>query len=312
MRLNPSSGRHLDAAMLLALAGTAAPWLARHWSLADLVTQFLQQVAWSTLGVLGLSVLLRHRCRALVAAGLLGVQLSVMRPDLSGPRAVAGDARAQVLFLNVWTRNTDHAETLDFVRASGADVVVLAEVAEHWPDAIAALADTYPWRTDCLAFGGCDVVLLSRNPLLSATAGREPHSGTPYVEARVWLGGREMTIVGTHLTRPLLRGWYGRQAAQASFLAGRLGAIGGPKLLVGDLNAVPWGAVARVLTDRTGLTPVAGITGSWPSPLPALLRIPIDLALASAELGASVRQVGPQLGSDHRPIMVDLRVPQRV
>ena len=58
---------------------------------------------------------------------------------------------------------------------------------------------------------------------------------------------------------------------------------------------------------RADLAPVNGsIEGSWPAGFPWAMRIPIDHALASEDLRAAIRHVGPSLGSDHRPITVDL------
>ncbi|MFO1070001.1 MAG: endonuclease/exonuclease/phosphatase family protein [Geminicoccaceae bacterium] len=307
MRARPPLRHLLDAALAAAALGTAAPWLAGASTVADLLGQFLQQVALLTLALALLTWLTRQRLRALVAAALLALQLVVLRPDLDSIGAAADGAPARVLFFNVWARNGSREETLDYIRRSDADVVVLAEVTEGWPALIDRLADAYPWRVDCLGHSGCDVVLLARSRPLAAHGERDEASGAPYVEARLRLAGHAVTIAGSHLTRPVLDGDPVRQRRQAAFLADRLGAIAGPRLLVGDFNAVPWGAVGSILRRGSGLEPASGATGSWPSPLPGALRIPIDLALASPDLAGSVRRVGPWLGSDHRPIMVELK-----
>lgn len=307
MRTTPRPIHFLDAALVAAALGTLAPWLGMAWSLADLVAQFLQQVAWGTLALGVVALMARRRRRAAAAAALLALQLAVLRPEPGGFGAAADGAPSRVLFFNVWARNGSPDETLDFIRRSGADVVVLAEVTEGWPARLGALAEAYPWRVDCLDRSGCDVVLLARTEPLAMHAERDERSGAPYVEARLRLDGREVTVAGTHLTRPIVDGNVVRQRAQAAYLARRLDAIPGPRLLVGDLNAVPWGAVSGIIRAGSGLEPVSGATGSWPSPLPAPLRIPIDLALASPELAHSVRRVGPWLGSDHRPITVELK-----
>ena len=79
------------------------------------------------------------------------------------------------------------------MRASGADVVVLAEVYAAWNKALTGLADLYPHRVDCLSSAGCDVVILAKRPPLASHAYRDPRSNVPLVEARVALGGRELT-----------------------------------------------------------------------------------------------------------------------
>ncbi|NJM07606.1 hypothetical protein HC891_17630 [Candidatus Gracilibacteria bacterium] len=48
-----------------------------------------------------------------------------------------------------------------------------------------------------------------------------------------------------------------------------------------------------------------GIQGTWPSSLPPLLRIPIDHCLVNAQISIVARSVGPALGGDHTPLLVE-------
>jgi endonuclease/exonuclease/phosphatase (EEP) superfamily protein YafD len=79
--------------------------------------------------------------------------------------------------------------------------------------------------------------------------------------------------------------------------------------LCGDFNTVPWAAGFRrlaggVLTDLyDGRWP--GYT--WPTWSP-LMRLPIDNCLVSG-VGVREHRPGPDIGSDHYPLTVDLAVP---
>ncbi len=299
-----------DILLAGAVLAAAMPWLGRYSDRADLAAQFLIQATLATALLAALLAISRRPWRATLAGLCLLVQLSVLQWPMMTASAAEGAGR--VLFFNLWVENPTPERGLDFVRASGAEVVVLAEVIGPWIRALDGLADLYPHRVDCLERPGCDVVLLSRTPLLATRSQRDPDSGAPLVEARVALGGREVTIAGTHLARPINEGSLAHQLEQVRYLSRELDEISGPKLLVGDLNAVSWARVVGELGRRTGLAPVAGsIEGSWPARFPWAMRIPIDHALASPELRAAVRHVGPALGSDHRPITVDLPAPGR-
>ena len=92
------------------------------------------------------------------------------------------EGAGRVLFFNLWVENRAPQRGLDFVRASGADVVVLAEVIGPWIPALDGLADLYPHRVDCLERPGCDVVLLSRTPLLATMRNRPRSSRLGYTE----------------------------------------------------------------------------------------------------------------------------------
>lgn len=300
--------RGADLLLAGAVLAAATPWLGRYSARADLLAQFLIQATVATAPLLVFLAVARRPWRATMAGLCLSVQLSVLQWPMM--TAAASEVGGRVLFFNLWVENPTPERGLDFVRASGAEVVVLAEVIGPWIKALDGLADLYPHRVDCLERPGCDVVLLSRTPLLATRSQRDPDSGAPLVEARVALGGREITIAGTHLVRPIRDGSLAHQLEQVRYLTRELGKVSGPKLLLGDLNAVSWARVVGELGRRADLAPVAGsIEGSWPAKLPWAMRIPIDHALASRELRAAVRHVGPALGSDHRPITVDLPAP---
>lgn len=307
--LRPQLARH-GADLLLAAAAFAAatPWLGRHSAKADLLAQFLIQATLATALLLACLLLARRPWRSALAGLCLATQLATLQ--WPGFTAAASEGAGRVVFFNVWAENQRHDDALRFVRASGADVVVLAEVIGPWIRALDGLADLYPYRVDCLDYSGCDVVLLAKRPLLASRAQRDPKSGAPFVEARVDLGGRKLTVAGTHLARPINEGSLWQQLAQARYIAEQLNETTGPKLLIGDLNAVGWARVARELHELAGLRPAAGsIEGSWPAGLPMPLRIPIDNALGTSDIGRVTRHVGPALGSDHRPITIDLPAP---
>jgi len=87
-------------------------------------------------------------------------------------------------------------------------------------------------------------------------------------------------------------------------------ATGGRAVVAGDLNATPWSPIfhrvldlGRLRDSREGF----GLHRTWPSGIHALLRIPIDHVLVGEGVTVLRREVGPHIGSDHRPVIVDLR-----
>ena len=78
-------------------------------------------------------------------------------------------------------------------------------------------------------------------------------------------------------------------------------------MLVGDFNSDMSAYMLKGLARDYRLTALPALNGSWPSPLPGLLRLSIDNALAGADWRLSGRVVGPDIGSDHRPIAFTLQ-----
>jgi endonuclease/exonuclease/phosphatase (EEP) superfamily protein YafD len=89
----------------------------------------------------------------------------------------------------------------------------------------------------------------------------------------------------------------------ARFLAAQTG----PLVLLGDLNTTPWNFYFQRLLADSGLRSSAegrGYQASWPG-APFLLRIPLDHVLLSPELRVVRREIGPDVGSDHLPVIVE-------
>jgi endonuclease/exonuclease/phosphatase (EEP) superfamily protein YafD len=83
-----------------------------------------------------------------------------------------------------------------------------------------------------------------------------------------------------------------------------------PALLVGDLNLTMFSPEYRRFTKdlhlknaRKGFGPL----GTWPAWVP-FARLPLDHCLVQGDLAVVNCMVGPDIGSDHLPIIVDLHV----
>jgi endonuclease/exonuclease/phosphatase (EEP) superfamily protein YafD len=85
----------------------------------------------------------------------------------------------------------------------------------------------------------------------------------------------------------------------------------GPAVVTGDLNATQWSHVWRSFTSRSGFrdsTRGFGIQPSFPMDGNPLIRVQIDHLLHSSQLVTVDRRLGPRLGSDHAPVIVELAV----
>jgi endonuclease/exonuclease/phosphatase (EEP) superfamily protein YafD len=81
-------------------------------------------------------------------------------------------------------------------------------------------------------------------------------------------------------------------------------------IVVGDFNTTPWSPCFQDLLAAAGLRNATlghGYIGTWPTWFwPAL--IPIDHVLLKGPLAATTVGRGPAIGSDHYPIIADLRL----
>jgi endonuclease/exonuclease/phosphatase (EEP) superfamily protein YafD len=88
-----------------------------------------------------------------------------------------------------------------------------------------------------------------------------------------------------------------------------------PKICVGDLNASLWSPVYLDFAKQTKLTNVRqgfGLLPTWPTFMGFnWLMIPIDHCLVSSDICVVNAQTGERIGSDHLPLIVELKIKQR-
>jgi endonuclease/exonuclease/phosphatase (EEP) superfamily protein YafD len=123
------------------------------------------------------------------------------------------------------------------------------------------------------------------------------------VVARVDLDGKPLTLLLTHVHTPFAGEIHRRQFEALADARERLG----KRLAVcGDFNAVPWSSSFRDLASAADLTDSHRghwLEGSWPS-WGALVRVPIDNCLVSDGVAVLDRERGPDVSSDHFPLII--------
>lgn len=300
-----TGNRLIAAGVLLALVpswlGLAGGW---HW-LLDLMAHFRwQYLVISTLALL-VAALRRQRMPAVAAALTLALnavligQLGWNSEDSPGTPPAT---ELRVLSINLQTSNPHTQRVIGHVLASDADVVFLMEVSQPWWDVLQPLRARYPAHFAVPRPDNFGVAILARVPLGNVNV--VPIGDTPSIQADLLLGGRPITLIGTHPLPPVGPAAAASRDAQLARLARHVAGLETPVLVIGDLNATPWSAGMRALMSQ-GLafrSTEAPWTPTWLARTP--LALPIDHALASAPLVITSRATGPDIGSDHRPLAI--------
>jgi endonuclease/exonuclease/phosphatase (EEP) superfamily protein YafD len=246
-------------------------------------------------------------------ADLLPSWLPDRAPARAGAHAAPDDdARALfVVCLNVQWDNPDTGRTLAYLRATGADLVVLLEVDPNWADALAGLATDYPFAhvEPRESFEG--LALFSRWPLHDTAIVDFGTRGAPSIVTSVESPAGNLAVIATHPRPPLTPAFDRELRAHLRAVGRRAAATPGPCLVVGDLNATPWSAAFHGLMREGRLVDSArgrGIQPTWNARLWAP-RIPIDHVLVTPDVTVIDRRLGPDVGSDHLPVEARVRLP---
>ncbi len=295
------------AALLPAWLGLAGQW---HWIL-DLFAHFRWQYLPVAIAVIVLAR--RQRCRGLLWAGfatlLLNTALIAQVALQSRPEAtaLAPDFALRVLTINVLGSNPDKQAVVDHIRAADADIVFLAEADAAWVQALAPLDATYPHQLLHPRPDSFGLALISRIPLEAPQVRHLSPDARPTAIATLTHHGRRLLFVGMHPPPPMGAALAAVRDAQIAALGNLAAQAPVPVIAAGDFNATPWSAPMRRLAERgIGLHGQPGAWRStWMKGTP--LGIPIDHVLTSAPLWVESRQVGPDVGSDHRPVLATVR-----
>jgi endonuclease/exonuclease/phosphatase (EEP) superfamily protein YafD len=307
----------LTASAVVVLAPlTLVPRVGRFYPL-ELLSHF--QVQYLVAAAVCVAVLagLRRWRWCLAAAACAVVAATAVAPFQSGgntAHAAAGDGdrTLRLLLANVLARNRQHEQLLDLVAEAEADVLVLQEVDERWMTALEALRRDYPHTIERPRHDAFGIAVLSRIPLEHAECRDLGPAGRPTAVVRLNVDGAPISIVATHPMHPLSPGTFAARNDQLEAVAAFVGDLDGPVVLIGDLNVTMWSPWYRRVRTRGGLTNARrgfGVLASWPTSLPAILRLPIDHCLVSDELAVIDCRLGPEFGSDHLPLIVDVAVP---
>jgi len=319
LSLGDALRRSCWAIAVTALALGAIGLLGGVWPAADFLNQFAP--AWFCAGLVAVAMLLGVS-RAKVAAGLVGAGVAAIGVFMMGPEfaakasfdAPAVEAQVRIVQFNVFKQNLSPRRTANWVASQKADFVVLEE-AYAGGEVMRRLRADFPFVVSCRGRKPCTTVILSRvAPVAGAGLARgdpENRKALSAGWARYDLAGRSITIVAAHLARP----WpWGRQEEDRRLLVAELRRLRDLNLiLVGDFNTTPWTFAGRRQDKLLGMRRITRALFTWPARVqprhrvfPAIPFLPIDQAyLRPGLLPVSVRR-GPYLGSDHRPVVIDL------
>jgi endonuclease/exonuclease/phosphatase (EEP) superfamily protein YafD len=257
------------------------------------------------------ALLLRRPRLAGAAAVLAAVNLAVLGISLIPAATAASGTPAGSLGLvvaNVEVGNTDFAAVRRLVAQTNPDVFGVTELTPEMAAQLAPALRGYTARVVETRHDAYGIGVYSRRPLLSARVVHLPADGPPTVVVRTRVAGMPVSLVVTHVHTPFAGSIHVRQL-QA--LARARPSLGPRAAVCGDFNTPPWSGPLRDFASDAGLRDLYGSSAwagySWPT-WSSLLRVPLDNCFVGERVAVREHHDGPGVGSDHRPLVVDLAV----
>lgn len=289
------------------LYGLLAPLAPRF----DLINHFRPFTILACFGLLAIGLLALWPGWPKAAIGLALVNLALAVPALAMTAGSSnGDdrERIRVLSINLWI-SRDYDGIVRLIERENPDLLMLQEVRDyHVANLLPRLATAFPH----IIKNRHDVAVLARTPLRAM----QQHAETVRIPALVtarWTSpaGTTYRVGATHFAWPFQPD---AQLKQVDWLADAMRQASEPVILAGDFNLSPWSYMLTRLTYTGGLRQQGLIGFTWPSrkkttgpPWPPAVLI--DNVLTSPGIFGSNFRVHEDVGSDHRPVSVDLYAP---
>lgn len=294
----------------------------RFW-LGDMSTFFLPQLVLVLYLLLAFAAILRRWIAAIVLAVLIVINAGPLAIATIPTADTASGSTVRIVSANVLFNNATPERFAETIAALDPDIILTQEARFDWPDILRQLPG-YPHLAGPEAYRWNSNLVLSRYPLrASRVAGMETYDqvygGGQALRVEVYLPApaRPLVVYDVHAPTPRTpEGWQRRQLyleAVAKAIAAE--PEGTQVVLGGDWNTPVWSPTYARTLIMSGMK--ATERSAWPPATRLFIRrdgitwlgTPIDHVAVSSDIGVADQFLGPDFGSDHLPVVVDLKLP---
>jgi endonuclease/exonuclease/phosphatase (EEP) superfamily protein YafD len=224
----------------------------------------------------------------------------------ASPQIARRDAR--IVWANLFDRRDAFERVMALAARESADLVLVAELPDMPHADIERISGPFMHHAGRPNLHRTKVAAFSRTPIqrihvLAANAKR------PGLCLIIETPSGALVVAGIHPSVPATPAMTRGRAVSIGEAFALADSSDGPIVLVGDFNTPPWSETLRAaergdVWRRARLGPVS----TWSAPLP-ILGLPIDHAFGAHGARVSAR-LGPGIGSDHMPLIVDVSLTQ--
>lgn len=211
----------------------------------------------------------------------------------------------KVLFSNVMKFNNDPSRLLKLIEKEKPDIIGIAELTPVFSKAFEGLKESFPFRAVFPATTGFGIGLYSKyelfDPMIVTLS-----NDIPFIKSRFFWNGKFLDLFVVHLLPPVTPTWFDQRNTSLEELSTFI-RKDNPTVVMGDFNLTPWSAFYKHFTKQTGLKNARnfrnGFQMSWYG---YGFYLPIDHIFHSSDIVMNRFEIGPDIGSDHYPLISEL------
>lgn len=223
------------------------------------------------------------------------------------------DGSVKLLISNVYMENKETGKLIELIEKVKPDLFLLAEVDQHWVDAVSRLEKDYPYTVKYPLDNTYGMALFSKLELIDEEVKFIVEDDIPSIHTKIKLrSGGVFKLYGIH-PRPPVPTENDRSTERDAelLIVGRIAQkTDEPTIVAGDLNDVAWSRTTTLFQKISGLLDPRigrGLYNSFHAEY-RLLRFPLDHVFHSKHFRLVDLERMPSIGSDHFPILVTLNM----
>lgn len=276
----------------------------------------------------------------LVFASLLANAYEVIPIYITGNHALADDGNQviKILSANVKFNNDDTEDLLKLIKNEDPDVIYLQELNQKWISAIHPLNKFYPFNFIEDPGNEFGIAILSKTKLANKEIFNASEFKTPGLKATTIFDGQTIELITIHPNPPISEELFESRNLIFEKVSEVINQSEYPVVVGGDFNTTMWSPAYKKLLRTSDLknTRIGNrVGGTWPMGkanyqnfiniksgekkgtdlIPRWvvedhpIKLPIDHILVSKEIIVKNMTVGPNIGSDHLPIITEIIIP---
>ena len=296
--------------------------------LLELFSHFKIQYFVLNLLFFGLLILTRNKKFIIIGLFCLSIVLAEIAPWYIPQTNLGFNNRAKlrVLSSNINIENQRYSQVLSLVRREKPDIAVFMEINQDWVEQLDSLKDSLPYSIVKANPYNLGIAVYSKRRLKDASLAFFGTSQNPSIVGNLDVNGQIVSLIAAHPPPPIKSALFKARNQQLNEIGKYIKSLETRVIMVGDLNITMWSPYYKHFISNAGLKNARkgfGIVPTWPSKtnyppyskMPSLLTglfsIPIDHCLVSPGIKVAKIRVGSYVGSDHRPLITDLVIPEK-
>ncbi len=259
--------------------------------------------------IIGIIALMLKKWREMGISFALSLVLFLTFADLFIPLEKAQPSEGlKIVSINLLSSNVNYQDVLKFISSNDFDVVFFQELNSKWKNELEAIGDEFILKEMFPREDNFGIGVYSK---INGAYVQEVDFSTvniPSLILTVQHIGREIKIINTHPLPPVGDSYFLARNDQFETLNRIIANMNQEIVLIGDLNSTRFSPNFNLLMRNGKLRDSRkgfGLLPTWHAQFP-LISVTLDHAFITDGIEVSHRSVGPDIGSDHLPVFVEV------